>query len=108
MITAYGGSKAAIEAMKLGAYDYITKPFDLDEVLFSIRRALTSAWSRQVQALSARSLREPTTAEEDLIGRTPAMLQVFKLIGRVAATANRPDRRRKRHRQGTRRQGHPP
>ena len=41
VITAYGGSKAPIEAMKLGAYDYITKPFDFDEVLFSIRRALT-------------------------------------------------------------------
>ncbi|HTU22322.1 MAG TPA: response regulator, partial [Gemmataceae bacterium] len=51
VITAYGGSKAAIEAMKLGAYDYITKPFDFDEVLFSIRRALTQrALVAQVQA----------------------------------------------------------
>jgi two-component system, NtrC family, response regulator AtoC len=41
VITAYGGSAAAIEAMKLGAYDYITKPFDLDEILFTLRRALT-------------------------------------------------------------------
>ncbi len=41
VITALGGSAAAIEAMKLGAYDYITKPFDLDEVLFTVRRALT-------------------------------------------------------------------
>ena len=41
VITAYGGSSAAIEAMRLGAYDYITKPFDLDEVLFTVRRALS-------------------------------------------------------------------
>ena len=41
VITAFGGLSAAIEAMKLGAYDYITKPFDLDEVLFTVQRALT-------------------------------------------------------------------
>src|SRR5580693_7609233 len=53
VITAYGGSSAAIEAMKLGAYDYITKPFDLDEVLFTIRRALTQqAVIIQVKALA--------------------------------------------------------
>ena len=41
VITAYGGSGPAIEAMRRGAYDYVTKPFDLDEVLFAVRRALT-------------------------------------------------------------------
>src|SRR6185312_10267888 len=95
VITAYGGSKAAIEAMKLGAYDYITKPFDFDEVLFSIRRALTQrALVAQVQALSQdRRDAGPTgredagpTGEDDLVGRAPAMLQVFKTIGRVAPT----------------------
>src|SRR5207247_2409355 len=51
VISALGGSAAAIEAMKLGAYDYITKPFDLDEVLFTVRRALTQkALVAQVQA----------------------------------------------------------
>ena len=54
VITALGGSGAAIEAMKLGAFDYITKPFDLDEVLFTVRRALTQkALVAQVQALAA-------------------------------------------------------
>lgn len=87
VVTAYGGSSAAIEAMKLGAYDYITKPFDLDEVLFTIRRALTQqALVAQVQALSGEAPREESAADEELIGRTPAMLQVFKAIGRVAAT----------------------
>jgi DNA-binding NtrC family response regulator len=41
VVTAYGGGSAAIEAMKLGAFDYITKPFDLDDVLFAVKRALT-------------------------------------------------------------------
>ena len=86
VITALGGSVSAIEAMKLGAYDYITKPFDLDEVLFTMRRALTQkALVAQVQALSAeQKVREDP---EELIGRAPAMLQVFKAIGRVAATS---------------------
>jgi DNA-binding NtrC family response regulator len=88
VITALGGSRDAIEAMKLGAYDYIAKPFDLDEVLYTVRRALAqAALVAQVQALSADAAgaSEPA-AEEELIGRAPAMLQVFKTIGRVAAT----------------------
>jgi DNA-binding NtrC family response regulator len=88
VITAMGGSSAPIEAMRLGAYDYITKPFDLDEVLFTIKRALTqSALVAQVQALSAKSDGEAADLpEEELVGRTPAMLEIFKTIGRVAST----------------------
>jgi two-component system, NtrC family, response regulator AtoC len=86
VVTAYGGSGPAIEAMRLGAYDYLTKPFDLDEVLFTVRRALTQrALVAQVQALSVEPVAE-LESEDELLGRTPAMLQVFKSIGRVAAT----------------------
>jgi two-component system response regulator AtoC len=86
VITAFGGSGPAIEAMRLGAYDYLTKPFDLDEVLFTVRRALTQrALVAQVQALSVEPPTEPEP-EDELLGRTPAMLQVFKAIGRVTAT----------------------
>lgn len=85
MVTALGGSSAAIEAMRLGAYDYVTKPFDLDEVLFTVRRALTQrSLVAQVKALAA-SDAEPE-ADDELIGRSPIMLRVFKTIGRVAAT----------------------
>ncbi len=87
VITAYGGSAAAIEAMKLGAYDYIAKPFDLDEVLFTIRRALTQqALIAQVQSMQSGPPIGPARDDEELIGRAPAMLQVFKTIGRVATT----------------------
>ena len=45
VLTAFGGSAAAIEAMRRGAYDYLTKPFDLDEVVLTLRRALRQrAW----------------------------------------------------------------
>ena len=40
VVTAFGGSAPAIEAMRRGAYDYLTKPFDLDEVLLTVKRAL--------------------------------------------------------------------
>ncbi|MGC4098005.1 MAG: sigma-54 dependent transcriptional regulator [Nitrospira sp.] len=86
IITALGGSASAIEAMKLGAYDYITKPFDLDEVIFTVRRALAQkALVSQVRALSEPESREEIS-QHNLIGQTPAMMAVFKLIGRVAAT----------------------
>jgi two-component system, NtrC family, response regulator AtoC len=85
VVTAYGGGSAAIAAMKLGAFDYITKPFDLDDVLFAVKRALTQrALAAQVRALS--DDRNGETDDEELVGRGPAMLQVFKTIGRVAAT----------------------
>ncbi len=87
VITALGGSAAAIEAMKLGAYDYITKPFDLDEVLFTVRRALTQkALVAQVQALTAPDGETMGAGEDELVGRSPVMLGVFKTIGRVAGT----------------------
>jgi DNA-binding NtrC family response regulator len=88
VITALGGSAAAIEAMKLGAYDYITKPFDLDEVLLTVQRALTQRnLTAQVQALKTDVIeREESAAESELVGEHPMMLQVFKLIGRVANT----------------------
>jgi DNA-binding NtrC family response regulator len=88
VVTAYGGSAAAIEAMKLGAYDYVTKPFDLDEVLFTLRRALTQrALVEQVQALSNDVLTDyPDSDEDELVGRSPAMVAVFKAIGRIAGT----------------------
>ena len=86
VITALGGSAATIEAMKLGAYDYITKPFDLDEVLFTVAQALAQkALVAQVRAMAALPAQAAAEAEdEELVGHTPAMLQVFKTIGLVA------------------------
>jgi two-component system response regulator AtoC len=92
VITAYGGSAPAIEAMRRGAYDYLTKPFDLDEVQLTLERALHQrALALEVKSLRARTP-EPTGggAEEadatELVGQSPAMRAVFKAIGLAAAT----------------------
>src|SRR5258708_14894729 len=86
VVTAFGGSQAAIEAMRLGAYDYLSKPFDLDEVLFAVRRALTQrSLTAQVRALAAVPDGD-ANAQEELVGPTPSKLQGFKTVGRGAAT----------------------
>jgi len=85
MMTAQGTMKTAIEAMKLGAYDYITKPFDVDEVKLLIGRALDNrAMAAEVENLKA-TLRERYEAGS-IVGETPAMQEIFKTVGRVAAT----------------------
>jgi two-component system response regulator AtoC len=90
VVTAYGGSSPAIEAMRRGAYDYLTKPFDLDEILLTLKRALRQrSLAREVKALRARSRDEgddTNDAEPELIGLSASMREVFKGIGLAAAT----------------------
>jgi two-component system response regulator AtoC len=92
VVTAFGGSAAAIEAMRRGAYDYLTKPFDLDEVLLTLKRALHQrALAAEVRALRRREEGmvddgEPEPGEPEMVGQSPAMREVFKAIGRAAAT----------------------
>ena len=94
VVTAFGGSAAAIEAMRRGAYDYLSKPFDLDEVLLTLKRALRQrALAFEVRALRAQAAAESGETSEgtadtkpELIGQSVAMREVFKAIGRAAAT----------------------
>jgi two-component system response regulator AtoC len=93
VVTAFGGSSAAIEAMRQGAYDYLSKPFDLDEVLLTLKRALRQReLAAEVRRLQDRGgsdedVRESIDDDEpELVGRSPAMRGVFKAIGRAAAT----------------------
>jgi two-component system response regulator AtoC len=94
VITALGGSAAAIEAMRRGAYDYLTKPFDLDEVLLTLRRALRQrALAEELRSLRAQADQgssepgeEGEEEEPQLVGQSAAMREVFKAIGLAAAT----------------------
>jgi len=83
MMTAFGGSRVAIEAMRLGAYDYITKPFDIDEVGQTLKRYFDrQRLNDQVLELSA--LVSQGDPADPLIGNSAAMQEVYKTIGRVA------------------------
>lgn len=79
MATAYGDSDRAIAAMKEGAFEYLTKPFDFDLLLATLGRAL----ERKVAPSPAPPREEPVPA---LIGSSPRMLEVWKAIGRAAAS----------------------
>jgi two-component system response regulator PilR (NtrC family) len=83
MITAFGTTETAVEAMKMGAYDYITKPFKIDEVRMNINNALKS---RNLE-VENRSLKKELVKEysfQNIIGNSPAMHQIFDLIKRVS------------------------
>jgi len=77
MITAYGLVETAVKAMKLGAYDYISKPFNLEEITFVIRKALEAGSLRsQVKQLQGKV--------DTIIGETEQMSRVKELILRIA------------------------
>jgi DNA-binding NtrC family response regulator len=87
VITAFGSSHSAIEAVRLGAYDFVTKPFDLDEILLTAERALDhSSLNREVMRLRATEGQTPVAGAGRLIGSSGPMLDVFIMIGKVAET----------------------
>lgn len=88
MFTAYGSNERVINAMKIGAFDYIDKPFELDEFLFIVRRAIE--YSKLVSELI--SLKQTPAFQvyqidyNDVIGSSFKMKQIYKLIGKAAPT----------------------
>jgi two-component system response regulator AtoC len=85
MITAVKNVRVAVEAIKLGAYDYLVKPFEIDEVLSLLRRTLErQRLLREVLYLRAEVDRHQHMG--DIIGRSPKMRQIYDLICRVADT----------------------
>lgn len=85
LMTAYGTTQTAIEAMKLGAYDYLLKPFDVPKLKELVGNALKAAQDmRQVVKLAP--LMESEDYELGIVGRTEPMQNVFKLIGQLAAS----------------------
>jgi len=82
IMTAYGTTETAIEAIKMGAFDYILKPFDIPDILRLIGQALEAAQPARRSGAAATDAGEG----EMLVGRSPAMHEIYKAIGRVAAT----------------------
>jgi two-component system nitrogen regulation response regulator GlnG len=85
LMTAYGTTQTAIEAMKLGAYDYLLKPFDAVKIKDLVGNALKAARDMK-QVVSYQPLLESEDYEQGIVGRSGVMQQVFKLIGQVAVS----------------------
>ncbi|HBG17932.1 MAG TPA: sigma-54-dependent Fis family transcriptional regulator [Desulfobulbaceae bacterium] len=85
MMTAYGSIKDAVSAIRAGAFDYITKPFDLDEILVTVAKAL------EVQSMAEENIRLKKELSSyygapNIIGESKAMQAVFALLGKVSRT----------------------
>jgi len=85
MMTAYGTTQTAIEAMKLGAYDYLLKPFDIPKLKEVVFAALKSAQDMK-QVVRVDPALDPEDCDLGIIGRSEPMQQVFKLVGQLAAS----------------------
>jgi two-component system, NtrC family, response regulator PilR len=85
VMTAYASTETAIAAMKRGAYDYLTKPFKVDEISVVVERAL----ERQALVQANAALRDKVQGRyklSSLLGRSPSMQRVFELIRKIAPT----------------------
>lgn len=81
LMTAFGSMDTAVRAVRDGAFDYISKPFLMDQVVSTVRRALAASPVAPAMAIEDS---EDSALSVGLIGRTPAMLEIYKTIGRVA------------------------
>jgi DNA-binding NtrC family response regulator len=86
VITAFGSIETAIKAVKLGAYDYITKPFEIDALLLAVERALEERGLRRENARLRREVERPYRFE-NIVGKSRAMQEVFGMIRRLAGSS---------------------
>lgn len=85
MLTAFGEIKTAVEAMKLGAQDFITKPFDNDAMIMSIRKTLELKYLNEEVGLLRKKIDEKYR-DSEVIGKSEAMKKVFEQVNIVAPT----------------------
>jgi len=85
MMTAYASAQSAVQAMKCGAYDYITKPFKIDEIKLIIRKAFEKVKIETENILLKRELKEGFSFG-DIIGVSSGMREIYSMIERVAPT----------------------
>jgi DNA-binding NtrC family response regulator len=87
MVTGYGSVETAVEAMKLGAFDYLTKPFELDDLQRTINRAMQKTGGTAGAPPAAAAKSEPAiqlTGSSNLIGQSPQIKEILSLVGKVA------------------------
>ena len=83
VITAFGTTESAVEAMKMGAYDYLTKPFKLDEVRINLQNAVRAQKLETENAQLKRELKQENSFQ-NLVGNSQAMHRIFDLVQRVS------------------------
>jgi two-component system response regulator PilR (NtrC family) len=87
MITAFGTTETAIEAMKLGAYDYINKPFKIDEIRLIVKKAIEKRRMREELSLLREKVKT-SYALENIIGKSSKMQEMFTIIPKIAQSSS--------------------
>ena len=85
MITAYGNVKQAVEALKAGAFDYVVKPFDVDELKIIVAKALEKKRLQEENILLRKELKEKSSFET-VVGKSKKIKQVYSMIEKIAGT----------------------
>jgi DNA-binding NtrC family response regulator len=85
VVTAFASVETAVEAMKLGAFDYVTKPFNIDELVITINRAIEVAKLKKENTILKEELKKKYSFK-GLIGISPKMLKVYEIIEKIADT----------------------
>ena len=83
LITAYASSDSTIQAMQLGADDYITKPFRIDEIRLVVEKAMARREKRRLDQVGQQAILEEPQLE-GIIGRSPKMIELYKMISKIA------------------------
>src|SRR5512135_1378429 len=86
LITAFGDVTGAMSAIQKGAYDYVSKPFNVEELNTTVKRALER--TRLLEETRAQRAKAPSAEPriESIVGKSPQMLDVYKMVARVAPT----------------------
>jgi two-component system, NtrC family, response regulator PilR len=87
MITAHTSTKSAVEALKTGAFDYIAKPFDIDELKIIVRNAVERK-ELEDENIHLRTALEERFTFSNIIGRSARMQEIFSVVGRIAKTSS--------------------
>ena len=82
LMTAFGSIETAVRAVKEGAFDYVSKPFKMDVIVATVRRALSARDGARPETAAPDA--EEAGAAAGLVGRNPQMLEIYKVIGRVS------------------------